>query len=129
LYIYWLINNCKPLSCRVLPKLYFSFSPWFPFFLRWFRSMASMNSCPEIEDLVNQTSVLGWIDTPHHLFSSSVITTAASPSFTLVGKTLSSQLLSKVIIKNNLLQAWKFMKSLILLKKETITLWFFCLKL
>ncbi|KAE8009272.1 hypothetical protein FH972_005720 [Carpinus fangiana] len=46
--------------------------------------MASESSCPEIKDLVNQTSALGWIDTPHPLFSSSVIIEAASPSFTLI---------------------------------------------
>jgi hypothetical protein len=60
-------------------------------------------SYSKIEDLANQTSVLGWIDTSPPLISTSVLTEDAGTSFTLVGKILSSQPLSKVIIKNNLL--------------------------
>jgi hypothetical protein len=75
--------------------------------------MASEISCSEIEDLVNKTFALGWIDTPPPLVSYDVLTEDARPSFTLIGKILSSQPLPKVTIKNNIRQAWRFVKSLI----------------
>jgi hypothetical protein len=77
--------------------------------------MASENSSSEIDALVNQTAALGWVDNPPPLVSTSISdsTVDENPSFTLVGTILSSHPLSKVIIKNNLLQAWNFVKSLI----------------
>jgi hypothetical protein len=70
------------------------------------------NSNPEIAELINHTAALGWSDTPP-LLSPPNISHGPSSSFMLVGKILSSQSLSKATIKSNILQAWKFLKSLV----------------
>jgi hypothetical protein len=65
----------------------------------------------EIEELINHTNSLSWSDTPL-LLSSPSPNTSNLPSLTLVGKVISLIPISKVIIKNNISLAWKFLKSL-----------------
>jgi hypothetical protein len=65
-----------------------------------------------LNDLINQIAALGWIDTPPTLNIPSS-TPDTIPSFMLVGKILSSQPLSKNTIRNNILHAWSFVKSLV----------------
>jgi hypothetical protein len=65
----------------------------------------------EIDDLIKQTNSLSWSDSPP-LLSSSSPNTSNLPSLTLVGKVISQIPISKVIIKNNISLAWKFLKSL-----------------
>jgi hypothetical protein len=70
------------------------------------------NSNHGLNDLINQTAALGWSDTPPTLISPSS-NPDSNPSFMLVGKILSSQPLSKNTIRNNILHAWSFVKSLV----------------
>jgi hypothetical protein len=70
------------------------------------------NTNPGLVELINHTAALGWSDTPPTL-NLPTATPAPAPSFMLVGKILSSQSISKITIRNNILQAWKFFKSLV----------------
>ena len=65
----------------------------------------------EIEELINHTNSLSWFDTPT-LLSSPSLNPSNLPSLTLVGKVISPIPISKVIIKNNISLAWKFLKSI-----------------
>jgi hypothetical protein len=65
----------------------------------------------EIEELITQTNSLSWSDTTP-LLSSPSPNKLNPPSLTLVGKVISQTPFSKVIIKNNISLAWKFLKSL-----------------
>jgi hypothetical protein len=76
------------------------------------RLLSMENTNHGLNDLINQTAALGWSDTPPTLISPSS-NPDSNPSFMLVGKILSSQPLSKNTIRNNILHAWSFVKSLV----------------
>ncbi|XP_059446390.1 uncharacterized protein LOC132177932 [Corylus avellana] len=65
----------------------------------------------EIDDLINHTNSLSWSDSPP-LLSSPSPNPSNLPSLTLMGKVISLIPISKVIIKNNISLAWKFLISL-----------------
>ncbi|GLT64124.1 hypothetical protein SLA2020_366350 [Shorea laevis] len=77
--------------------------------------MATLNH--EIEDLLSHTSALSRSDSSPLLVAPPA-NPVILPSLSLVGKIFSHQPIAKTIIKNNLLLAWKFLKSLVTEDRE-----------
>jgi hypothetical protein len=73
----------------------------------------------EIKDLINHTSALRYSDLSIPiLVGPSPSNQPLPPSLTLIGKIISNKPISKSTIKNNILQAWQFLKSLTTEDKE-----------
>jgi hypothetical protein len=89
---------------RVLRPLIFS-----PFFLNLLSlpSFAMENTNPGLTELINQTTALSWSNTPSTL-NFPPANFDPNPTFMLVGK-----IISKITIRNNILHAWSFVKSLV----------------
>jgi hypothetical protein len=72
----------------------------------------------EINDLIAQTNALHYSDPPSPILEVSLNSQTVPPSFILVGKLISFKPVAKSVIKNNILQAWQFLKSLTTEYKE-----------
>jgi hypothetical protein len=72
----------------------------------------------EINDLISHTNALHFTDPSLPILDVPSDSLPQPPSFILVGKLISIKLIAKSVIKNNILQAWQFLKSLVTEDKE-----------